>query len=47
MRGKKGEEEARAVDLDALGLDLIEVKKLTLPFVKEDRVLLVFQRPET
>jgi 16S rRNA (guanine527-N7)-methyltransferase len=47
MRGKKGEEEARAVDLDALGLHLIEVKKLTLPFVKEDRVLLVFQRPET
>jgi 16S rRNA (guanine527-N7)-methyltransferase len=47
MRGKKGEEEARAVDWDALGLQLIEVKKLTLPFVKEDRVLLVFQRPDT
>jgi 16S rRNA (guanine527-N7)-methyltransferase len=46
MRGKKGEEEARAVDWDALGLQLIEVKKLTLPFVKEDRVLLVIQRPE-
>jgi 16S rRNA (guanine527-N7)-methyltransferase len=46
MRGKKGEDEARAVDLDALGLQLIEVKKLTLPFVKEDRVLVVLQRPE-
>lgn len=47
MRGKKGEEEARAVDWDALGLQLIEVKKLTLPFVKEDRVLVVLQRPDT
>lgn len=47
MRGKKGEEEVRGVDWDALGLQLIEVKKLTLPFVKEDRVLLVFQRPDT
>ena len=46
MRGKKGEEETRAVDWDALGLQLIEMKKLTLPFVKEERVLLVFQRPE-
>jgi hypothetical protein len=35
------------VDWDALGLHLIEVKKLTLPFVKENRVLLVFQRPDT
>jgi 16S rRNA (guanine527-N7)-methyltransferase len=47
MRGKKGEEETRTVDWDALGLHLIEVKKLTLPFVKENRVLLVFQRPDT
>lgn len=47
MRGKKGEEEARAVDWDALGLQLIEVKKLALPFVKEERVLLIFQRPDT
>jgi 16S rRNA (guanine527-N7)-methyltransferase len=47
MRGKKGAEEARASDLEALGLQLIEVKKLTLPFVKEDRVLVVLQRSET
>jgi 16S rRNA (guanine527-N7)-methyltransferase len=44
MRGKKGEEEARAVDWDALGLQLREVKKLTLPFVGETRVLLLVQR---
>jgi 16S rRNA (guanine527-N7)-methyltransferase len=43
MRGKKGEEEARAIDWGALGLQLIEVKKLKLPFVKEDRVLLIYQ----
>jgi 16S rRNA (guanine527-N7)-methyltransferase len=44
MRGKKGEEEARAVDWGALGLQLREVKKLTLPFVEETRVLLLVQR---
>jgi 16S rRNA (guanine527-N7)-methyltransferase len=44
MRGKKGEEEGSAVDWDALGLRLIEVKKVTLPFVEETRVLLLFQR---
>ena len=44
MRGKKGEEEARAVDWEALGLQLREVKKLTLPFVGEARVLLLVQR---
>jgi 16S rRNA (guanine527-N7)-methyltransferase len=47
MRGKQGEEEARVVDWGALGLQLIEMKKLTLPFVKEDRVLVVLERPET
>ena len=47
MRGKKGEQEAYEVDWDALGLQLIEVKKLTLPFVKETRVLLLFQRTDT
>lgn len=44
MRGKEGEEEARVVDWDALGVQLIEMKKLTLPFVKETRVLLLVQR---
>jgi 16S rRNA (guanine527-N7)-methyltransferase len=47
MRGKQGEEEAHAVDWGVLGLQLIEVKKLTLPFVKEGRVLVVLKRPET
>jgi 16S rRNA (guanine527-N7)-methyltransferase len=44
MRGKRGEEEARTVDWDALGLQLREVKRLTLPFVEETRVLLLVQR---
>lgn len=44
MRGKKGEEETHAVDWEALGLQLREVKKLTLPFVGGDRVLLIVQR---
>jgi 16S rRNA (guanine527-N7)-methyltransferase len=44
MRGKKGEEEAREVDWDVLGLQLREVKKLTLPFVGERRVLVFVQR---
>ena len=44
MRGKQGEEEAHAIDWGALGLQLIEMKKLTLPFVKDSRVLLVVQR---
>lgn len=47
MRGKKGEEEVSETDWDALGLQLIEMKKLTLPFVEETRVLLLFQRSET
>lgn len=44
MRGKKGEEEARNVDWDALGLQVREIKKMTLPFVGETRVLLLVQR---
>ena len=47
MRGKKGEEEVTEVDWDALGLQLIEAKKCTLPFIGETRVLLLFQRSET
>jgi 16S rRNA (guanine527-N7)-methyltransferase len=46
MRGKKGEDEARDVDWGSLGLQLREIKRLTLPFVEETRVLLVFQRRE-
>jgi 16S rRNA (guanine527-N7)-methyltransferase len=46
MRGKKGEQEQGETDWDALGLQLIETRKLTLPFVEETRVLLVFQRRE-
>jgi 16S rRNA (guanine527-N7)-methyltransferase len=46
MRGKKGEQEQGETDWDALGLRLIEVKRITLPFVEETRVLLVFQRHE-
>jgi 16S rRNA (guanine527-N7)-methyltransferase len=44
MRGKQGEEEARAIDWGELGLQLREIKKMTLPFVEEDRVLLLVQR---
>lgn len=47
MRGKKGEQEQGETDWDALGLQLIEVKKVTLPFVKETRVLLFFQRSDS
>jgi 16S rRNA (guanine527-N7)-methyltransferase len=46
MRGKKGEEEVSEMDWDALGLQIIEVKKLTLPFVGETRILLLLQRTE-
>ena len=47
MRGRKGEEEQGEKDWGALGLQLIEQRKLTLPFVEEARVLLLFQRTET
>jgi len=47
MRGKKGEEEREETDWDALGLQLIEMRKVTLPFVEETRVLLLFQRSDT
>jgi 16S rRNA (guanine527-N7)-methyltransferase len=47
MRGKKGEEEIHEVDLDALGLRLIEMRKLTLPFVEESRVLLLLELTKT
>jgi 16S rRNA (guanine527-N7)-methyltransferase len=47
MRGKKGEEEVTEMDWDALKLQIIEVKRLILPFVEETRVLLFFQHSET
>lgn len=47
MRGKKGEEERWETDWEQWGLHVIEMKKLTLPFVEEGRVLLLFQRFET
>ena len=47
MRGKKGEEEQVETDWKALGLRLIEQRKVTLPFVEETRVLLLFQRSDS
>ncbi len=47
MRGKKGEEEQRGTAWEQWGLHLIEMKKLTLPFVEEIRFLLLFQLCET
>jgi 16S rRNA (guanine527-N7)-methyltransferase len=46
MRGKRGEQERDETDWNSLGLQLIEMRKLTLPFVEEQRVLLLFQRME-
>jgi 16S rRNA (guanine527-N7)-methyltransferase len=45
MRGSKGEQEREATDWQSLGLHLIEQWRVTLPFVEEQRVLLLFQRP--
>jgi 16S rRNA (guanine527-N7)-methyltransferase len=44
MRGRQGEQERDETDWNSLGLQLIEMRKLTLPFVEEQRVLLLFQR---
>jgi len=46
MRGRQGEHEKDATDWQPLGLQLIEQRRLTLPFVQEQRVLLLFQRGE-
>ncbi len=46
MRGRQGEHERDATDWKSLGLQLLEQRKLTLPFVEEQRVLLLFQRSE-
>jgi 16S rRNA (guanine527-N7)-methyltransferase len=45
MRGRQGEQERDATDWQSLGLRLIEQWRVTLPFVEEQRVLLLFQRP--
>jgi 16S rRNA (guanine527-N7)-methyltransferase len=47
MRGKRGEEERGETDWEHWGLRLIEMKKVILPFVEEQRVLLLFQLSET
>ncbi|OGP54114.1 MAG: 16S rRNA (guanine(527)-N(7))-methyltransferase RsmG [Deltaproteobacteria bacterium RBG_13_52_11] len=47
MRGKRGEEEQGETNWGQWGLQLIEMRKLTLPFVEEQRVLLLFQLSET
>jgi 16S rRNA (guanine527-N7)-methyltransferase len=44
MRGRQGEQERDETDWKAFGLQLIEMRRLTLPFVEEQRVLLLFQR---
>jgi 16S rRNA (guanine527-N7)-methyltransferase len=44
MRGRQGEQERDATDWRPLGLQLIEMRKLTLPLVEEQRVLLFLQR---
>ena len=44
MRGRQGEQERDETDWRPLGLQLIEQRRLTLPFVEEQRVLLLFQR---
>jgi 16S rRNA (guanine527-N7)-methyltransferase len=46
MRGRQGEHERDATEWRPLGLQLVEQRRLTLPFVKEQRVLLLFQRGE-
>jgi 16S rRNA (guanine527-N7)-methyltransferase len=46
MRGRQGEQERDATDWKAMGLQLLEQRRLTLPFVKDQRVLLLFQRIE-
>jgi len=46
MRGRQGEQEREATDWQSLGLQLIEQRRLSLPFVEEQRVLLLFQRSE-
>jgi 16S rRNA (guanine527-N7)-methyltransferase len=46
MRGRQGEHERDKTDWQSLGLQLIEQRKLTLPFVEEQRVLLLFERGE-
>jgi 16S rRNA (guanine527-N7)-methyltransferase len=44
MRGKRGAEEQEKIEWVSLGLRLVEMKQLILPFTKEQRVLLLLQR---
>jgi 16S rRNA (guanine527-N7)-methyltransferase len=46
MRGKRGKEEKGETDWESLGLRLIEMREVVLPFVEETRVILLFQRSE-
>jgi 16S rRNA (guanine527-N7)-methyltransferase len=46
MRGRQGKQERDAMEWRSFGLQLIEQQRLTLPFVEEERVLLLFQRTE-
>jgi len=46
MRGRQGMQERDATAWRPLGLQLIKQRRLTLPFVEEQRVLLLFQRGE-
>ncbi len=46
MRGRQGEREREATEWRPLGLQLLEQRRLTLPFIEEQRVLLLFGRRE-
>ncbi len=46
MRGRQGEQERDETDWRPLGLQLLDQRRLTLPFVEEQRVLLLFGRRE-
>jgi 16S rRNA (guanine527-N7)-methyltransferase len=46
MRGRQGEHERDTTEWRPLGLQLLEQRRLTLPFVEEQRVLLLFERRE-
>jgi 16S rRNA (guanine527-N7)-methyltransferase len=47
MRGKQGAEEQKKMEWASLDLRLVEMKRLTLPLTKEQRVLLLLQRVQT
>jgi 16S rRNA (guanine527-N7)-methyltransferase len=47
MRGRRGAEEERKMEWASLGLRLVEMKRLVLPFTEEQRFLLLLQRVQT